>query len=154
MYMSTQNSLHFVIPMLRGVKILPEDISLLTETRQKILVYLLKHGGSSLSPISEKTDESIATLLKAIQRLKDSGFVQSLEEIERGNQKIDVKNAGLYELTRKGKFLALMIAEPNGVTEEEYKEMIENFLKHDVDKNIAADYRYMGTIIKTIANTK
>ncbi|MFH1978643.1 MAG: hypothetical protein ABIJ92_04930 [Candidatus Aenigmatarchaeota archaeon] len=98
-----------------------EDISLLTEKRQKILISLL-HGKNTLSGIiadiktRDKIEIEISTVLKGLRKLEEKGF------IERTQNKV-------YELTEDGKLLALFLARPNGIKEETIIQELDNMLK-------------------------
>lgn len=94
-----------------------EDISSLTEKRQSIIISLW-HGDKTLSRIAESkwVDSSISTVSKSIEKLKSSDMV------ERDDNKV-------YSLTHKGEGIALMIAEPNGTTEEEYREKLQKWIE-------------------------
>jgi Mn-dependent DtxR family transcriptional regulator len=110
------------------LKLDAEELSSITETQQKIILTLW-HEPKRLTRIVEEDNEHVnldiskSACSRAVQDLVEEGFVEK-----------DANN--VYDLTDKGKDLALMVARPNGTSEEEYTEMLT--------KRIAETYRKQG----------
>src|SRR3989344_645467 len=119
-----------------------EDIATLTKKRQKVLLSLF-HGEKTLSNLvlNIKDDTDSSTAFKILSNFVKRKFVQ----------KDDNK---IYSLTLEGKLLSLMLARPNGISEETIRNRLDKILKENFEiepeenrKEIIENWRDLSEII-------
>lgn len=125
----------FFLPFFDGLGLKPSDIASLTETRQTILIELL-HGTKTISQISKKNKMSIPKIMKAIVELKKDSFIEQKTKFETNDGEIEIPKIKFYQLTKKGKFLSLLIAKPNGWNQQDIDKKVEDFFKEDLKMDV------------------
>ena len=139
----------FLLPFSSSLDISKEIIATLTGTRQDILMKLL-HGSKTISQIAKEADSNVPTIMKAMDELLTEKLVEKKSEFKTETGKIKIPKIKFYELTKKGKLLAFMIAEPNGWTKAKIEKECSIFLRDElgINENIIRDLEKINIKLK------